>query len=115
MVSAKNAKNKRVICHDCEREIEVKGNEIKNGVMLVYENGGEKITIFKCKDCFEKISGIEKLSTLRSLFKSCWVFETSSTMEFGKATRVQRKERIQNKNLKRSISNKIKNYGNKKS
>jgi hypothetical protein len=54
MVSVKNAKNKRVICHDCKREIEVKGNEIKNGVMLVYESGGEKITIFKCKDCFEK-------------------------------------------------------------
>jgi hypothetical protein len=54
MAFAKNAKNKRAICHDCEREIEVKGNKIKNGVMLVYENGGEKITIFKCKDCFEK-------------------------------------------------------------
>jgi hypothetical protein len=42
MVSVKNAKNKRAICHDCKREIEVKGNEIKNGVMLVYESGGEK-------------------------------------------------------------------------
>jgi hypothetical protein len=54
MGSAKNAKNKRVICHDCKREIEVKGSKIKNGVMLVYESGGEKITIFKCKECFEK-------------------------------------------------------------
>jgi len=54
MVSVKNAKNKKTICHDCKRELEIKGNEIKNGVMLVYESRGEKITIFKCKDCFEK-------------------------------------------------------------
>jgi len=54
MGSVKNAKNKKVICRDCKKEIETEGNEIKNGLMLVYENRGEKITIFKCKDCFEK-------------------------------------------------------------
>jgi len=54
MAFVKSAKNKKVICHDCKKEIAVKENEIKNGVMLVYESGGEKITIFKCKDCFEK-------------------------------------------------------------
>jgi hypothetical protein len=54
MASVKSAKNKKTICHDCKREIEVEVNEIKNGVMLVYDNGGEKITIFKCKECFEK-------------------------------------------------------------
>jgi len=54
MVSVKNAKNKKVICHDCKKEIETEGNEIKNGVMLVYESEREKITIFKCKECFEK-------------------------------------------------------------
>jgi len=53
MAFAKNAKNK-VICHDCKKKIETDGSEIKDGKMLVYENGGEKITIFKCKDCFEK-------------------------------------------------------------
>jgi hypothetical protein len=54
MGSVKNAKNKRVICHDCKREVEVKGSKIKNGLMLIYDNGREKITIFKCKGCFEK-------------------------------------------------------------
>jgi hypothetical protein len=53
MESVKNVKNK-TICHDCKKKIEIKDNEIKNGVMLVYESGGEKITIFKCKECFEK-------------------------------------------------------------
>jgi anaerobic ribonucleoside-triphosphate reductase len=53
MASAKNVKNK-AICHDCKKEIEIKENEIKKGAMLVYKSGGEKITIFKCKDCFEK-------------------------------------------------------------
>jgi hypothetical protein len=59
MGSVKNAKNKRVICHDCEREIEVEGNEIKNGLMLVYESEREKISIFKCKECFEKSRELE--------------------------------------------------------
>jgi anaerobic ribonucleoside-triphosphate reductase len=54
MASVKNAKNKKAICHDCKKEIEKEGNEIKNGLMLVYESEREKITIFKCKECFEK-------------------------------------------------------------
>jgi len=54
MAFVKSAKNKKVICHDCKKEIETEGNEIKNGVMLVYESEREKISIFKCKECFEK-------------------------------------------------------------
>jgi len=53
MEFAKIAKNK-AICHDCKKKIEIEGKEIKNGKMLVYESGGEKIKIFKCNDCFEK-------------------------------------------------------------
>ena len=41
-------------CHDCQKEIKIEGKKIINGKMLVYESGGEKITIFKCNDCFEK-------------------------------------------------------------
>ncbi|MFH1509858.1 MAG: anaerobic ribonucleoside-triphosphate reductase [Candidatus Nealsonbacteria bacterium] len=42
------------LCHDCEKEIEVEGEEIKNGVLLNYEEDGEKISVFKCKECHEK-------------------------------------------------------------
>jgi len=49
----KNLKNKN-ICHDCKKEIEIDGKEVKNGLILFYNDGEEKITIFKCKDCFEK-------------------------------------------------------------
>jgi len=42
------------ICHDCQKEIKVMGEEIKDGVLLAYENGGEKVMVFKCQDCYGK-------------------------------------------------------------
>ncbi|MFA5355359.1 MAG: anaerobic ribonucleoside-triphosphate reductase [Candidatus Paceibacterota bacterium] len=42
------------ICHDCKKEIEVEGEEIKNGVLLQYEENGEKIGVFKCSECYSK-------------------------------------------------------------
>ncbi len=53
MENVKNVHN-RLYCHDCQKELWVGGDEIKNGVMLVYDNNGEKIKITKCRDCFEK-------------------------------------------------------------
>lgn len=41
-------------CHDCGREIKIKEKEIKNGFLLEYENGSEKIKVFKCKNCFKE-------------------------------------------------------------
>lgn len=52
--NAKNQKNKKIICWDCKKELKVKGQEIQDGKLLVYESGGEKINIFKCLDCFSK-------------------------------------------------------------
>jgi len=46
MESAKNAKNSSH-CHDCKKEL----NE---GVTLVYDDNGDKITIYKCRQCFKK-------------------------------------------------------------
>ena len=54
MASAKTAKNEKVFCWDCKKEIEIKGNKIKNGKMLIYETGGEKLIVFKCLDCFSQ-------------------------------------------------------------
>ncbi|MFA5877763.1 MAG: anaerobic ribonucleoside-triphosphate reductase [Candidatus Staskawiczbacteria bacterium] len=46
--------NKKLNCHDCKEEIIVVGEEIENGVMLNYDTGAEKITVFKCNTCFGK-------------------------------------------------------------
>lgn len=54
-------------CHDCKKEIEIKGKKIKNGVLLVYNNNGEKISIFKCSECFKK-------SPTLTNFRECEVY-----------------------------------------
>jgi len=47
-------KPEKNICHDCKKKIEIEGEEIKNGVSLVYETNDGKITVLKCNECFEK-------------------------------------------------------------
>lgn len=42
------------VCHDCGMEMKFNGEELENGVYLAYENNGEKIHIFKCKECYAK-------------------------------------------------------------
>lgn len=54
-------------CHDCKEEIEINGKEIENGVLLNYDNDGEKIEVFKCNECFEKNSSLTN-------FKKCEVY-----------------------------------------
>jgi len=41
-------------CHDCGVEIKVEGDEIKNGVLLVYQDDDEKKVVFNCNDCYSK-------------------------------------------------------------
>lgn len=41
-------------CYDCKTAIEVEGEEIKNGVLLAYQDGEEKKVIFKCNSCYQK-------------------------------------------------------------
>lgn len=54
MANVKIVKENKVFCYDCQKEIEIEEKKIKNGVMLIYDNGGEKITVFKCQDCFQQ-------------------------------------------------------------
>lgn len=54
-------------CHDCKEEIKINGKEIENGVLLNYDNDGEKIEVFKCNECFEKNSSLTN-------FKKCEVY-----------------------------------------
>jgi len=63
MVSVENAKEDsgfdnlikyKNYCHDCKKEIKIENKQIKNGVLLNYEDNGEKFTVFKCNECFQK-------------------------------------------------------------
>jgi anaerobic ribonucleoside-triphosphate reductase len=43
------------LCHDCQKEIKIgEDGQITNGVQLAYNNGGEKINVLKCNECYEK-------------------------------------------------------------
>jgi len=39
-------------CHDCGQKIRTKDKSIENGTLLVYDNNGQSIKVFKCNDCF---------------------------------------------------------------
>ncbi len=47
-------RQENIKCFDCKKIIKVVKDVIKNGSMLVYEDGDEKIKVFKCTDCFDK-------------------------------------------------------------
>ena len=50
-----NATQAKANCHDCHKELTLQGEELQDGaVMLKYDNQGEKITIFKCQECFKQ-------------------------------------------------------------
>jgi len=54
MEFAKNVQKNNNFCFDCKKKIEIENGEIKNGFLLTYEREGDKILVFKCKDCFGK-------------------------------------------------------------
>ena len=62
-----NTKQDKIYCHDCGKEIEVNGKDIKNGVLLIYDDGEEKIRVFKCHECFKKSSTLTN-------FRECEVY-----------------------------------------
>jgi ribonucleoside-triphosphate reductase len=53
-----NAEIVNNVCHDCGKQILINGQEIENGVSLVYDNViqgvSQKINILKCNECFAK-------------------------------------------------------------
>jgi len=52
MEFATDVKNR---CFDCKKSIKINDKGIiKNGSMLIYKDGDEKIKIYKCNDCFDK-------------------------------------------------------------
>lgn len=60
MITAKNAHN---YCYDCQKEIKIKGEAIKNGVLLSYKTEDETLAVFKCKSCFKKSPELRNYQT----------------------------------------------------
>jgi len=50
-------------CHDCKKEA-------NNTLLLIYEDNGEEIEIYKCDDCYKES---EELTD----FRKCEVYKTS--------------------------------------
>lgn len=67
MAVAETVKGNKALCHDCKKELEISGKEIKNGVELVYEENGEKFSVLKCNDCYRKSPGL-------SNYRKCEVY-----------------------------------------
>jgi hypothetical protein len=67
MVSAKNVKRNKHLCHDCKKEIKFGKNGKMKGKELVYDDNGEKIAILKCDQCFKKNPGLTN-------FRKCEVY-----------------------------------------
>ena len=62
------AKKNKKRCHDCEEEIKIEGKEIKNGVLLKYDNDDDQtIEVFKCNQCYQKNPGLTN-------FRKCEVY-----------------------------------------
>ena len=41
-------------CYDCKTNIEIVEDEIKNGVMLSYNDGDKEYEVFKCNTCYKE-------------------------------------------------------------
>ncbi len=54
-------------CYDCGSELEVKEGKIKDGALLIYEDGADKAAILKCDSCYEKNPSLEN-------YKKCEVY-----------------------------------------
>ena len=67
MESAKNVQKNKAYCYDCKKKIEIKNNKVENGVLLGYNDNGDKLMIFKCNQCFEKNPSLAK-------FRKCEVY-----------------------------------------
>lgn len=59
-----NVKN---LCHDCNKEIAINGENIENGVLLKYDNAGEMLNVFKCSDCYTQNKALNN-------FQKCEVY-----------------------------------------
>lgn len=59
--------NMPIKCNDCSKEIEIKKDKLINAVGLVYESDGEKVSIYKCSECYDKNKELQN-------FRPCEVY-----------------------------------------
>ena len=81
-----------MMCHDCKKEIKVKDEDLVNAKELVYDNAGEKITILKCDECYEKDPSLRN-------FQSCEVYSRCvgyyrPVQQWNKGKQQEYKERV---------------------
>ncbi len=55
------------ICYDCGKALNIKDGEIKDGALLIYEDGSDKLSILKCDSCYKENSALNE-------FKQCEVY-----------------------------------------
>lgn len=48
------SKDEPRFCHDCDKKLDVKEEEVQGGKLLKYKDGEDELFIFKCDDCFAK-------------------------------------------------------------
>ncbi len=53
-MTTRTKEESKVYCHDCKASIRIEEKEIKNGFLLEYKDGEEKLEVFKCNSCYEK-------------------------------------------------------------
>ena len=94
MESVKIAKESS-LCHDCKKEIKIENKEIKNGLLLEYENNGEKIFVLKCNQCFKKNPSFSNFQKCEVYSRVCGYLRPVGQWNEGK--RKEFKERKENK------------------
>lgn len=67
MESAKIAREKNNLCHDCKKEIKIQPDGVLEGKELIFDDNGEKIAVLKCNQCFKKNPGLNN-------FRKCEVY-----------------------------------------
>ncbi len=54
-------------CCDCGTKLEIEDGEIKDGALLIYEDGDEKLSVLKCDSCYSKNPSLKD-------YKKCEVY-----------------------------------------
>lgn len=67
MENVTTVEKNKLSCHDCKKKISIKGEELIDAVTLLYQDGGEKVEIVKCNECFKKNPSLTN-------FRNCEVY-----------------------------------------
>ena len=92
MESVKIAKENS-LCHDCGEEIKIQGENIKNGVLLTYDNRGEMLNVFKCNDCFDKNKSLNNFEKCEVYSRVVGYLRPVSQWNTGKKQEYQEREK----------------------